>query len=305
MNAIVRVVLISLLGMTTASDAYARKWTDVTGRYAVEADLIARNDELAVLQRVDDKKLVSVDINELSKQDQQYLNENKLVESDRAAEGLHDWNLSNGLKVRARVVGYGRRELVLQRRSGKLLVNDRRFENLPEIYQRMIPKIVGHINESKIDSPESLQRWMRGQHGKPRRFMCEGVMLELETGDSYGVPFFFFSTQEQQVLKAGWEQWLAAEQDSAERERENLYAESQAAMYQRDQATSSQIAQLQLGLLATMAGVVDIWEVYLTPASGNGWPISVIVPARNSRDAVNAAISNNPGFVAGPVRKAL
>jgi hypothetical protein len=161
MNAIVRVVLISLLGMTAASDAYARKWADVTGRYAVEADLIARNDELAVLQRVDDKKLVSANINELSKEDQQYLNENRFVESDRAAEGLHDWNLSNGLKVRARVVGYGRRELVLQRRSGKLLVNDRRFENLPEIYQRMIPKIVGHINKSKIDSPESLQRWNR------------------------------------------------------------------------------------------------------------------------------------------------
>jgi hypothetical protein len=32
-------------------------------------------------------------------------------------------------------------------------------------------------------------------------------------------------------------------------------------------------------------------------------PLSVVVLGRNSRDAVNAALAQNPGYTAGPVRR--
>lgn len=292
-----------LVAAGAARLAQARTWTDATGKYSIEADLIARNDEMAVLERRDDRKLVSVKIAELSKEDQQYLESKDYAESDRSAVSLHDWTLRNGLKVRGRVVGYGRRELVLQWRGGKLLVNDRQFENLPEVYQRMLPRIVGHFTNRDMDRPEKLKAWMEANRGKPQRFTCDGVMLELENGDRYGVPFFFFSEEDLRLLKPGWERWLAAEAHSEGQTREDLYVESQAAAYQRNEAVNNQIAHMQLGLLATIAGVVDLWEVYLTPASGRGWPVSVIVPARDSRQAINAALAQNPGYVAGPARK--
>lgn len=302
MNRQVIALLAATLPLFATSLAPARTWTDATGKYSTDADLIARNDELAVLQRPD-KELVSVKIDELSQKDQQYLRSQELIESDRSAEALHDWTLQNGLKVRGRVVGYGRRELVLQRRGGKLFVNDRHFENLAEVYRRMLPRIVGYFLNRDMQTTEQLQGWMEAQHGRAKRFTVEGVILELENGDRYGVPFFFFSEEDLKLLKPGWERWLAADEDSLDRERENLYIESQAAAYQRNREATNQIARLQLGLLATVAGVTDLWEVRLVPAAGRGWPISVVVPARDSRQATQMALAQNPGYAAGPVRR--
>lgn len=302
MNRLVMALVTASLALPATPPACARVWTDATGKYSTEADLMARNDELAVLQRADGD-LVSVKIDELSQKDQEYLRSHELVESDRSAVALHDWTFRNGLKVRGRVVGYGRRELVLQRRGGKLFVNDRHFENLPAVYRRMLPRIVGYFLKRDMQTTEQLQGWMEAQHGKAKRFTVEGVILELENGDRYGVPFFFFTEEDLKLLKPGWERWQAADEDSLDRERENLYVESQAAAYQRNQRATNQIARLQLGLLATVAGVVDLWEVRLVPATGRGWPISVVVPARDSRQATQMALAQHPGYAAGPVRK--
>jgi hypothetical protein len=293
-----------ILCIALASHAHARKWTDATGKYSTEADLIARSDETAVLQR-SNRELISVNIDQLLEADQQYLRSKELEQPDQSADSLHDWSLANGLKVRGRVVGYAQRELVLRRRGGKLYVNDRHVENLPEVYRRMLPAIVSHYtNAKRVDSLERVDAHMRARHGRPLKITAEGVQLQLENGDMYGVPFFMFSEQDRGVLEAGWQRWLAAEEYSPQREREDLHVESHAAAYQsQEQPANNQIAQLQLGLLATIAGVVDLWEVFLTPASGNGWPISVVVPAQNSLQATQAALAANPGYRAGPARK--
>jgi hypothetical protein len=293
-----------LLGLLAATAAQAREWRDSTGKYAVEADLIASTDDQVVLKR-EDGKLVMVEATQLSDADREYL-ESK--EADAAREGddgkLQTWTMRDGMQVVGRLVGYGRKEVVMQRRRGDLYVNDRKFENLPEIYQRMVPRIVSHFEEIELKNEKDLKQWAIKQNGEPRTFISDGVMLELENGDEYAVPFIFFSDENLEMLKPGWERWLANHEEEARMQRENLMLEAKAEAYQRDRVANQQIVEMQLLLSAVDAGVTDLWEVYLEPGAAAAGPARfVVVPGRNSRQAVAAALNKNPGYVAGPVRK--
>jgi hypothetical protein len=67
---------------------------------------------------------------------------------------------------------------------------------------------------------------------------------------------------------------------------------------------NQQIAQTQLLLMAVDAGIVGLWEVYLQPRPGlRAPPLFVVVPARNSDQAIAMAMSRNPNYVAGQVRR--
>lgn len=293
-----RVAILPALCFGTSA-CFGRTWTDATGKYTIDADLIARGAESVILEK-SDGSLVSATIAEFSVDDKKYLESLEAQPQAPTAEGLRTWTMASGLEIRGRIVGYGQRELVLVRKGGKLMVNDRPFENLPEIYQRMLPRIVGHLLDMNIQTPSNLLSWSIGQR-KPRRFTLQGVMLELENGDHYGVPFFLFSQADQELLKPGWDRWVAAKEDSMEREREDLVMQART---RSEEAANEQYSQLQLALLATTAGVTDIWEVYLEPAAGSGGlPTTAIVPARDSRAAIEAALGKNPGYVAGPARR--
>jgi hypothetical protein len=92
--------------------------------------------------------------------------------------------------------------------------------------------------------------------------------------------------------------------DYAGREDHALLLRSLAAARHRDRQVKRQIAQMQLKLQAVQAGVTSLWEVTLYPAVGQGGPpLWVVMPGRNSRQATMAALQQNPGYVAGPVRR--
>jgi hypothetical protein len=286
-----------------ARSSDGRLWTDATGHYTVEADLIAFNEDQVILQRAD-RELAEVKISKLSRADREYL---KSKEAKDLAQQLQDkmqvWTMRSGLKVRGRVVDYARRDLTLQRRRGKIYVNDRLFDNLPEVYRIMLPKIVAHFEKNGIETAKELESWLVRQRGQPRTFTCEGVLLELENGDEYAVPFFFFSEKDLQVLEPGWQQWLAAHQHD-QRDEHAFMLQTLAAAYQQGRQADRQIARMQLAFEAVEAGVGSLWEVTLYPQNRNsGPPLWVVVPARNSAQAQNAALSRNPGYVIGPVRR--
>ena len=226
--------------------------------------------------------------------------------------------LFRSLNVFGKVVGFNRKDVTLQRRRGKLYVNDRPFENLPEIYRRMIPKIVEHFEKKTFANNSDFDNWVLAQRAEARTFTCEGVLMELPNGDEVGIPFFFFNEMELKVLQPQWDEWLAANQvkeakdsELEQQRQQSLYLQSQAAAYQQSmqqnqayQQEMMQIARMQLQMQAVAAGVVSMWEVYLLPPPGvAAYPISVVVNARNSFDAANIASARNPGYVVGPVRK--
>ncbi len=287
-----------------AAPASARQWKDVTGRYTLEADLVGFDDEMVVLQR-ENKELGSCPIDQLSEEDRAYLKSKEALEIHDANLGkLQTWTMASGLKVIGKVVDYARREVTVQRRRGKTYVNDTVYGNLPDVYQTMLLRVVAILESMEVPDKDSLEKWVRGLRGLPRTYTLEGVIIELENGDEYGVPFFLFSEQDQKVLKPGWEAWLKDREDIEQQNEHSLRLQSQAAAYQQDQQLQRQVALMSLNMQAIQAGLTSAWEVTLYPARGNPSPPRwVVTMGRNSEIATQAALRQNPGYVSGPVRR--
>ena len=308
-----RTLLVLPLLAALSVRAEARVWTDSTGKYTVDADLIAFNDKQVVLEKPD-HQLVALPLDKLSMADAEYLQtEEAQAAATKISGAMQTWTMREGTKLIGRVVDFARTPLTLQRRRGKIYVNDRLYDNLPEIYRLIIPKIVAHLDKLNQPDKQGLEAWMVRQHGQPRSFVLEGVVLELESGDEYSVPFFFFSDEDLKVLKPGWEEWLATHQSyeggqqppaAGQNQDVAFKLQSLAAAYQKDKQIDRQIAMTQLNLQAVEAGVTSVWEVMLYPAAETlGAPLSVVTYGRNSAQATAAALQQNPGYSAGAVRK--
>lgn len=296
----------------------AREWKDKSGNVKVQGTLVAADPKEIVIkldQAVKGRELLAIEIAQLSDEDQKFVTQDETAGQLKSATEKHSWSLKNGLTIFGKVVGFDRRDVTLQRRRGKLYVNDRPYENLPEIYRRMVPKIVEYFEKKTFADESQFQDWVIAQRAEARTFTCEGVLMEFPNGDEYGIPFFFFKEMELKILEPQWDEWLAAHQanavdDAEEKRQHSLYLQSQAAAYQQAQQKEAyqqemlQIARMQLQMQAVAAGVTSLWEVYLFPPPGvAAYPISVVVSARNSFDAGNIAGTNNPGYIVGPIRK--
>lgn len=295
-------VVSGLLGVSQF--ATARTWTDVTGKYSIEAELFAFDHKQVILERDSDKELGAVDIEQLSEADREYL---KTKEAEaQGKENLSTpqaWTTRGGMKILGRVLDYTSREVTIQRRRGKILVNDRAFDNLPEVYQQIVPRLVGHYEKNEVHDLRTLQAWLVHRGGAPVKYQVDGVVLELENGDEYAVPFFLLSDKDLEVLQPGWQRWLASD-DHAAQQSHAFHLESSAAAYHRDREARRQIAQMRLNLQAIDAGITSMWEVTLYPPRGShGSPLWVAAMGRNSAQATQNALANHPGYVAGPVRR--
>lgn len=288
-----------VMGATSLS---AREWTDATSHYTVTADLIGYSDTTVVLKKETDD-LVAVPIEQLSQADRTYLKtqtENTIIDG---GSGNQVWELKSGVKLPGRIVGFDKHGVTIQRRLGKVYVNNQRFDKIPGVYREIIPKLVEHFTSEEISGEKGLKDWARDQRGKPRTFECAGVMIELQDGMLYCVPFFLFTDETFAMLKPGWDRWLAANEDYDEKEKESFLLQAQTQAYEQEQMRSRQIQRLQLNLQAYDAGLFDLWEVAMYPQAGaNGIPLSVVVPANDSRNAAAIARQKNPSYVVGSMR---
>jgi hypothetical protein len=174
---------------------------------------------------------------------------------------------------------------------------------LPEVYQRILPRIVSYFEKIELDDVDDLVEWVTRQKGRPKQYTIDGVVLELENGDEYAVPFIFFSEEDLEVLRPGWERWLASSENADRRQHENFLLQAQAQAYLEDRRMRQQIAATQLMFSAVEAGVTDLWEIYLQPKAGvPALPLLVVVPAENSRQAMLRALDKYPAYIPGPAR---
>lgn len=288
------------------SAVQARVWTDSTGKYTLEAELVTFNDKSVVLQRAD-HELVAFPIEKLSKADREYLKSKETAQSvEKTTGAAQTWTLRDGTQLMGRVVDYATADITLQRRRSRIYVNNRVLDNLPDFYQKIIPQIVAQKEQLQRNDRRSLEAWLVRQRGEPRTFHLEGVILELEDGDEYAVPFSLLREDDLQVLKPGWDEWLASHRDQKydDQEHRAFMLRSLVAARQHDRLVQRQIATMQLKLDAVAAGVTSLWEVTIYPAAGrSGAPRWVVVPGRNSQQATEAVLEQNPGYVAGPVRR--
>lgn len=296
-------VLISFIVAAVFIDAaLARTWTDASGKYSFEADLIAFNDTDLVLQKAD-KTLVAVDMEQLSAEDQKYVQSKEAAESvDKLHAKRQVWKMQSGLEVIGNVIDYVRKDVTFSMTRGRIYVNDQLFENLSGIQQRVVPLIAAHFTNREITDRAGLFDWLKRRRGEPITFTVEGVQLELENGDLYAVPFFLFSDQALAVLKPGWQEWAAENATFAQQQETELRLQTTARSFSEGQAETNQLLKMQLQLQALQAGL--LWEVMLYPAQGTGgWPLHVVVSGRDSRQAGLNALANNPGYVLGPIAR--
>ena len=152
----------------------------------IKSRLVARNDHSVILE-TKSKKLISVDLEQLSDKDQKFLS-SKEDEHHGNPQDMQTWHLDKGsLKVQAAVVEYGTRQLVIQRRRGKVYVNDKQFDKLPGVYKKLVPDIVMRKEKGKFKDEHEFKKWIRDLKGAPKKYTVDGVMLELENGDLYGL----------------------------------------------------------------------------------------------------------------------
>ncbi|QDT01829.1 hypothetical protein K227x_01970 [Rubripirellula lacrimiformis] len=310
-------LIIGLMTLAVSSEAMARSWTSAAGGYTLEADEIASSDTSVILKRASGK-LVVVALDELSKADQDYIASKEVVDKLReSAAKMQTWTSADGLKIRGRVVAYGRKDLSISRLRGKVVINSVLFERLDPLHQKLVLKIMSELEGETFQDEQGLNRWAKVLGAEPKVYPLEGVLLELETGDRLAVPFFLFSEADLEVLSPGWDAWSKSNDNEAAQAQESLMMQTEARHYQEQRQQQEQqqeqqrdyqrqqIEVLKLNMLAAATGVTSIWEVGLQPPLGAyGRRMSVMVTAQNSDVATRMALAQYPGYRVFGVRKA-
>jgi hypothetical protein len=228
-----------------------------------------------------------VPLDKLSEADREY------IASQAGKEAIHasaskdrNWTMVDGSKVAGRVVEYGQRELTISRKNAQLYVNDRPYSKLPGLHQLAIPMLVSHYENRPFKDAKSIEDLIV-QRRKPLTYTVDGVMLELEDGEHFPLPFVLFTEKDRNVLKPGWEAWLAAEKDRQARDAESAKVRALANEYQKNRDMEHRLQMLRLA-----SDWYDVWEVML---ARNGATASVVVFANDSLTAEMIALRMNPG----------
>ncbi len=218
---------------------------------------------------------------------------------------MQTWTGKEGLKIRGRIVAFGKRDLKVQRKLGVVHINDNKFSAIDTLHQKVLLKIISHLEKITLEDEKQLETWAKSIGGEPKVYPLEGVLMQLESGDEIGVPFFLFSSQDLEVLQPGWALWQERDASEKAREQESFLMKSAAMAYQRDRSQQQQVEMVKLEMLAVATGVVSIWQVGLAPRPGvYARPMTVMVPAANSGIASELALQKYPGFTIVGVRRA-
>jgi len=119
--------------LLAGSVAFAREWTDSTGKFKQEGDLVDFDGHLVVLKK-GSGQLVALAVDKLSKKDQEFLASKPAKEEMKACSECKDrtWTMKNGTTVKGKVLKYGRRDVTITRKDSKLLVNDISWSDLDD-----------------------------------------------------------------------------------------------------------------------------------------------------------------------------
>lgn len=296
------------------TEAPSRDWTDSKGNMILIGSFVAANGDTVVIQKPTGE-LIGVQLGNLSEADQKVVQKLRLAEvggqtpaqATRAEDQIwmpHLWTTRDGVKLKGRVTKFGRREVVFRRNTGVTMVNELPFRRLEPFYQEVALKLVAEMADPTVKTEADLTRWARSLRGQPKSFMVEGVMMRLEGGEEYPIPFFMLSDDDLLFLRPGWEQWKAGNASEETRQREDFLLQVQAEQYQLDREQTRQIQMMQMQYMAVATGITRIWEVQLFPAPGVfARPLAVMVNARDNVEAQQIAMANYPGFIAGTIRR--
>src|SRR5205809_7381589 len=91
-----------------AASTHAREWTDSTGHYHVEADLIGSNEKTAILKKPN-RQLVYISFDKFSTADEEYLkSEEAAAKTRKLSQSQQTWTRQSGRKVSGTFGDYAR-----------------------------------------------------------------------------------------------------------------------------------------------------------------------------------------------------
>ncbi|MGB7347187.1 MAG: SHD1 domain-containing protein [Pirellulaceae bacterium] len=316
-------VAIAFLSVTE-SLAEVRRWTDESGKFSMDAELLTSDKDFVVLARESDGELVAVRRNELSKDDQNYITAN----TDSQASATSDapskpdsanrktqpydstWKMSDGQVVKGRLIGFGAQELVVKRERGRIFVNDRELDELPPAYAKIVPDVVSRVDNKEISTREELESHLVDIGAGPFTYRVEGLQLDLASWGAITIPVSLLSIADAKQVQPALERWQASNEDdvsesdrSETARRERLVLDSQERYRRKAQQRQRQLKMMELNLLAVESGITDVWEVALYPRQRYGYPRTVVVTARDSLQAKQQVIRKFPGWRIGPIAK--
>lgn len=287
------VILLSIADVPTLS---ARQWTDSTGMYHQEAELVEFDGHLVVLKKAKGQ-LVAVPLTSLSTADQQYL-QSKEAKDAMASTAANDrtWTLNDGKKFKGTLLRFGEKDVVISRNQGMLYVNGKPFTELSAFHQDMIPELVTHEEGKSIPDANAIANLIAYRKGADLTYHVKGALFQLENGQLGAVPIWMLSSKDYNVIQPEWAAWEAAENDKqrvAEREEmQSTMARAAFNEYQRNEQINQQLQYLQYA-----SQWFDLWQVQLIAPNG---AVSVVtVPARDSRSAQYAAQQKCPSCSIG------
>jgi len=274
-----------VLLLASAQVVSARQWTDSTGKYHQEAEVVTFDGQLVVLKKAQGR-LVAVPLSSLSTADQEYL-KSKQAKDDMASMASKDrtWSLIDGKTMTGQVIKFGQKEITFERKFAVLYVNGKPFKDLSDWRQYMALKLVSHEENKDYASDDAVQSLIASRMAAPLVYNVKGVMFLLQSGEEIGVPFWMLSDKSRAVLQPQWDAWLAAEKEAEQREQhqQEQSTMARAAANEYQQIQRNQQAQLQMQYLQFASQWYDLWQVVVTAPDGTS--TTTIVPARDSREA--------------------
>ncbi|MEM8736643.1 MAG: SHD1 domain-containing protein, partial [Planctomycetota bacterium] len=111
-------IALMLMAFATSSFAEEREWVCANGIYKMNGEVIAYSADTVVLKRADGS-LVAVELDELCENDVAFIkSKDSKDEPKKSADEMQTWTGADGLKVRGRVVKYGKKQLKISRQRG-------------------------------------------------------------------------------------------------------------------------------------------------------------------------------------------
>ena len=290
----------------------ARVWTTLDGEKKIEADLVDFDKTNCVLRK-EDGKLVFVKIAELSKADQEYLQSKEAVTiHDDAPEAYRNWTLKDGRKIVGQVADFAKKTITLTRKDGKVFVDETPFGELEDWQKYVVLGIASHQSQTNIDTEKKLGTWLTKFRPPSVEISCEGVALQLKDHERFAAPFYMFSEEDQAYLQQGWDKWLEIHNANQDKTKEtpadlqalseelSLHLRSRSRLDAEARALSMKANQLRIEEAFGMSQ----WRVNLVPKPGvNARPTQVVVPGRDSREAMLQASQRYPQYNVAGVSK--
>ena len=230
---------------------------------------------------------------------------------DEQATSTSTWRLRTGHSIAGQLIGFGRQDFTLLRREGQLWINGINVKSVPKAYGWVVPAVASAVDNQPLDNWQAVERHIAAGGGGPVKYLVEGVQLELSDEDGViTIPLALLEADLAALVEPGFARWQAAQAEGVSEEdryaigrRERLFLDTYERLRRTEAAQARQLKWIELGLLGVNAGLTQLWEVALVPATPYGYPRSVVVPGRDSMDAQQIAAQAYPGWVVGTARR--